>query len=417
MASGNYIGTDVTGTKALGNGLAGVKADGANGVVGGPLAGAGNVISGNNGPGINLTYDNYLIQGNQIGLDANGNPLGNDGDGILIDQTSSGRQGAAVAQGNSVVGNTIAFNQESGVAVTAFDASLGAATGNSISNNSIFNNHGLGIDLGDDGPTANQPALTTGSGPNHLQNYPVLTSATFGSGQTTIAGTLAGLANRDYTVQFFTNMFADPSGFGEGQTYLGQGTAHTDASGNASFLIPIDSADTRGLWLTATATTPNPQFNAFGSDTSEFSQAIAVTGLPPATPLVVSSDLSIVAHVLSANPQVGHDFTYQFTVTNNGPDLAHTVVFSHTLPAGTQDASAVSTAGAPIISGGTITENLGNLASGDSATITITVTPNVAGSLGGSATVSGFEPDPNSANNTDSFQTTAAPGRSTPTSQ
>ena len=118
--------------------------------------------------------------------------------------------------------------------------------------------------------------------------------------------------------------------------------------------------------------------------------------------------------MLTANPQVGHDFIYQFTVTNNGPDLAHTVVFSHTLPSGIQDASADSTAGAPIISGSTITENLGNLASGSSVTITITATPNAAGSLGGSATVSGFEPDPNSANNTDTFQTTVAPGRSTP---
>ena len=80
-----------------------------------------------------------------------------------------------------------------------------------------------------------------------MQNDPVLTSATFGSSQTTIAGTLAGLANRDYTVQFFTNTYVDPSNFGEGQTFLGQGTAHTDASGNASFSMPIDSSDTRGL--------------------------------------------------------------------------------------------------------------------------------------------------------------------------
>ena len=167
---------------------------------------------------------------------------------------------------------------------TAFDSSLGAGTGNSISSNSIFGNQKLGIDLGGDGVTSNHDSLTTASGPNHLQNYPVLSSATFSSGQTTMAGTLAGLANRDYTLEFFTNVFVDPSNFGEGQTFLGQGTAHTDSSGNVTFSIPIDSADTRGLWVTATATTPNPQFNAFGSDTSEFSQAVLVTGVPPATP-------------------------------------------------------------------------------------------------------------------------------------
>ena len=188
----------------------------------------------------------------------------------------------------------------------------------------------------------------------------------------------------------------------------------TDATGNASFSIPIDSADTRGLWLTATATTANPQFNAFGSDTSEFSQAMLVTGLPPATPPSTAADLSIVAQVLTATPQVGHDLVYQFTVTNNGPDVAHTVVFSHTLPSGIQDVSVASTAGAAILNGNTITANLGNLPSGSSATIVITSTPNAAGSLSGSATVNGFEPDPSSADNTDSFQTTVAPGCSTP---
>ena len=216
VVSGNYIGTDLTGTRALGNGLAGVKADGANGIIGGSHSGAGNVISGNNGAGVDVTYDNYLIQGNQIGLDANGDPLGNASDGVFIHQVSSNRHGAAVAQGNAVTGNTIAFNLGNGVAVTAFDASLGAGTGNSISSNSIFGNHGLGIDLGRDGVTANHDALTTATGPNHFQNYPVLTSATFGAGQTTIAGTLAGLANRDYTVQFFTSTFRGPVKFRRG---------------------------------------------------------------------------------------------------------------------------------------------------------------------------------------------------------
>ena len=117
VASGNYIGTDVTGTHALGNGLAGIKADGANGMIGGGASGAGNLISGNNGPGVEVTYDNYSIEGNQIGLDANGNPLGNAGDGVLIHQVSSDRPGAAVAQGNAVVSNTIAFNLGNGVAV------------------------------------------------------------------------------------------------------------------------------------------------------------------------------------------------------------------------------------------------------------------------------------------------------------
>ena len=114
--------------------------------------------------------------------------------------------------------------------------------------------------------------------------------------------------------------------------------------------------------------------------------------------------------MLTANPQVGHDLVYQFTVTNNGPDTAHTVVFTHTLPSGLQDVSADSSAGAAIVSGSMLTANLGTLASGASATITVTATPNVAGSFSCCGSVNGFEPDPNSANNTATFQATVAPG-------
>src|SRR5262249_37878613 len=145
-------------------------------------------------------------------------------------------------------------------------------------------------------------------------------------------------------------------------------------------------------------------------DTSEFSPGVVVTGLSPESPPVTSADLSIVAVVLTQDPQVGHELVYQFTVTNHGPDMAHTAFFSHTLPTGIQDIVADSSAGAAVINGNQVTANLGNLANGDSATITITATPNAAGMLGGSGGVAGFEIDPNSADNTASVQTTVAPG-------
>ena len=55
------------------------------------------------------------------------------------------------------------------------------------------------------------------SGPNELQNFPVLTAATPTSAQ----GTLNGAANPTFRIEFFASAAADPSGYGEGATFLG----------------------------------------------------------------------------------------------------------------------------------------------------------------------------------------------------
>ena len=77
----------------------------------------------------------------------------------------------------------------------------------------------MGVDLslsypGGDGPTPNDP-LDADTGPNNLQNYPVLTGAT----QTTVAGTLNSTPNTTFTLEFFSNTECDPSGYGEGETF------------------------------------------------------------------------------------------------------------------------------------------------------------------------------------------------------
>src|SRR6185369_14880869 len=65
---GNYIGTDITGTSALANSWDGIVIGGSNNTVGGTVAGARNLISGNaNGIRINgAVATGNLIQGNYI---------------------------------------------------------------------------------------------------------------------------------------------------------------------------------------------------------------------------------------------------------------------------------------------------------------------------------------------------------------
>src|SRR5581483_1298158 len=82
VVQGNYIGTDVTGTVALGNRVFGVDAQRPNITVGGTTAGAGNLISGNGAGGIQATVG--VIQGNFIGTDTTGMHAIANGMGVYV---------------------------------------------------------------------------------------------------------------------------------------------------------------------------------------------------------------------------------------------------------------------------------------------------------------------------------------------
>jgi hypothetical protein len=263
VVAGNYIGTDASGTRALGN-FIGVQIGGGRGAAASSRIGMrssdvdaaaeGNLISGNPLFGVLVGGPQTLVDGNLIGTDATGNqPLGNGNDGVNLYRNGTGN--------NSVItANTIAFNGANGVGVPA-------GTGIAIEANSIHDNAGLGIDLNLDGVTANHVGIE--AGPNNFQNYPVLTGALGGS-TTQVSGTLNSLPNTAYTLDFYVNPSADPSGHGEGQYYLGSVHVTTDAAGNVSFSVPVSATSTLGEAVSATATDPN-------GNTSEFSADVNVT--------------------------------------------------------------------------------------------------------------------------------------------
>ena len=157
--------------------------------------------------------------------------------------------------------NTISGNLNHGVMILGT-----AATGNSVLRNSIFGNGspgGLGIVLNNDGVTANDNK-DPDTGPNKLQNFPVITSAS----TTIIEGTLNSRPRKTFTIQFFSNPAPNsPTGFGERETFLGQKTVTTNDRGRASFTFATSL--TAGEFMTATAT------DASGN-TSEFSAARTV---------------------------------------------------------------------------------------------------------------------------------------------
>jgi titin len=245
VVQGNLIGTDASGSASLPNGSQGVLIlQGASGnLIGGTAAGAGNVISASAKEGVEIKDDGTtgnLVQGNFIGTDIMGTAnLGNARDGVHI----------IVSSDNTVAGNLIAFNGNDGVLVET-------GTGNAIQGNAIFSNARLGIELRANG--------------NNMQAFPVLTSATSDGFSTLIQGWLQSAAVTTYTLEFFSNTVCNPSGFGEGEQFLGIITLTTDADGYADFTAGFDMAVAPGRFITATATDPN-------NNSSQFSHCIEVT--------------------------------------------------------------------------------------------------------------------------------------------
>jgi hypothetical protein len=224
----NFIGVDANGSVGIGNGANGLLLERGLPWVGPRVEGTGaNVISANRGHGVVIVGVGSGhpggIYGNRIGTDADGNrsngALGNAGHGVLVSNS------ATIRIGSSSRGNTIAFNGGSGVAVEAGDGPASNTRSVTISGNSIFSNGRLGIDLvspadGATGVTPNDGPADADTGPNGLQNFPVIQAAEQVEGGTRVTFTLAG-GTPETRVEFFASPVPDPSGFGEGQLFLG----------------------------------------------------------------------------------------------------------------------------------------------------------------------------------------------------
>jgi hypothetical protein len=267
---GSFIGANSDGLAAIPNQGEGIfVGGGASSIsIGGTDPSFTNFIGGNAGNGIELKEgaSNIQIVGNQIGT-AQASPLAlpNQQNGILIDGS------LAAITAVSITSNTIANSILAGVVVGRNTADSSA--GVTLSQNSISGNGGLGIDLADDGVTPND-LQDPDVGPNLLQNYPVLQSAATSGQVSTAAGSINSLPNQQFRIEFFATPQADPSGFGQGSTYLGSTVVTTNNLGDGSFAVTDLGGTTVGFVMTATAT------QLATGNTSEFSKALAITAAP-----------------------------------------------------------------------------------------------------------------------------------------
>ena len=316
---GNYVGTDASGSRALGNGT-GITVGGFRGAssatIGGPNAAMRNVISGNSVAGIAISTDegaaSATIEGNYVGTDATSlHALGN---GVGISQ----QEGQATIGGStSGTGNVISGNTGDGIAIsgTALISSQATVQGNLVGTDATgmgaLGNGGQGVDIGDyvratmlaDNVIADNgragvlvtytPASSSGTdaiphvlitrntmvansglgidlapehvvncastppGPNDYLPCPVIASVT--------ASEVRGTACAGCTVEvYLASNEANDLGHGEAALYLGSAAA--DSAGQWS-LSPPSGRIPCGAYVTATASAPASPGPA---ETSEF---------------------------------------------------------------------------------------------------------------------------------------------------
>ncbi|MBS1795600.1 MAG: carboxypeptidase regulatory-like domain-containing protein [Acidobacteria bacterium] len=234
VIQGNFVGLSAQGDPFFADSNTGIQVAGNSNLIGGPNDADGNFIAGNQ-TGIKILSSlNSVIQHNRIGTNAGGTAIGNTNSGVLV---------------NSGAGNRISQNK-----IVSNPAAVTSSKGIQLNSSSVP----LPNDAGDGDLLSNL-----------RQNYPVVTAALAENSTTRVSGTLNSLPSSGYRIEFFSNAACDRNGSGGGETYLGDAVVNIGPSGTAAFDAVLP-ATALGQSITATAT------DAAGN-TSEFSRCTTVT--------------------------------------------------------------------------------------------------------------------------------------------
>ena len=170
-----------------------------------------------------------------------------------------------------------------------------------------------------------------------------------------------------------------------------------------------DSVSTAGAEGDLFADSFTPSTSADGQVVAFHSEAALAPGGTAFTDVYVHderlpTDLSVTKSDSPDPVRRNRDLTYIIVVMNNGAS-ADPASLTDLLPASVRFVSATSTTGSCAQVGTTVTCDLGTLGAGASATVTIVVKPMTIGTITNTAQVTGLQPDPNQANNTDTETT------------
>lgn len=262
----NSIGVLADGTTAAPNTGNGIEIRDASGnVIGGTAATDGNTISRNTLNGILLSGASLTtIQRNLI--ENNGQSGIHLGPGLVATTSDDNLIGAATTGG--VGGNRMFFNGSAsvnGVGVRVASGVRNRISTNSLGFNGPFSPTAVGIDLGVDGRTAND-ACDPDTGPNQLQNDPVLARAVVSGGTTTVNGTFEAGPLATYTLEFYWNA---PAGLEQAEVFLGSTTVTATCSTSFNITFPFAVPTFPVPFYSVTALAIDPSGN-----TSELSQPV-----------------------------------------------------------------------------------------------------------------------------------------------
>lgn len=165
-------------------------------------------------------------------------------------------------------------------------------------------------------------------------------------------------------------------------------------------VLSVVTVPTNAGLITSSATVGSPAPNPNPNNTSA---SVSVLVTEPA------ADLGVTITAAPSAVLEGAPLTYTITVTNNGPFTAQQVVLNNTLPPNVNFISATTTQGTVALGASSVF--LGDVPVGSNVVVTITISPEMTGSLTATAsvTLSPLETDPNSLNNTASVTVTAGP--------
>ena len=222
---------------------------------------------------------NNKVQQNVIGTDSTETvKLGNQMYGVEAHQ---GANNNLIGGTVPTLGNTIAYN---GATLNAHGHGVVVPAGASdaIRENTIFENAGRGIDLVNlaspdtftinDFQSAAQPI-------DFVQDAPAVTGVTTSGSSTVISWTLNSTPNTTFAVDFFANTAPNPSGFGDGRTFLTTNSFTTDGDGNVSFNLTVSSTN-KYISATATSSTNNTsEFSMVDTDADGLADAWETRGI------------------------------------------------------------------------------------------------------------------------------------------
>lgn len=276
VASGPGIYLDnVAGGSTIANNLIGFQADGSGN--GGNQTGIYaynspgnrieyNQIGNNTGWGINLSgpaTSGNTIQYNMLGANQGGAVIAPNGSGAVLMSFGAHDNTIGAPLTATWGGNMILYNDGPGVWI-----SPSGGTGNRVLSNRISYNSGLAIDLAQAGPSANQSG-NPASGPNNLQNHPLLTSAVRAvAGATTrVSGSLSSAPGTPYRIDvYWGGSSCRADGRGTAITALAPFQVTTGATGSVTFSLDlgIDASVPLGT-LSASATDPAGNTSEIGN--------------------------------------------------------------------------------------------------------------------------------------------------------